>query len=141
MERNTHAFAWIANQIENHPEQYDQGVWANANGCGTAYCIAGWEAVRHGWEAIITSCPCDEDECDDEDVFLRHRETGEIKGNSYASDLASNTLGLSVDEQNTLFHHRWRPPSGITVPNALRAIGRGAPTDRDHPAWNDIINA
>jgi hypothetical protein len=32
-------------QIEEHPEQWQQGEWAFRADCGTVYCFAGW-AVR-----------------------------------------------------------------------------------------------
>lgn len=31
--------------IELHPELWDQQNWANARGCGTAHCMAGWAYV------------------------------------------------------------------------------------------------
>ncbi|MET0426648.1 MAG: hypothetical protein ABW046_22465 [Actinoplanes sp.] len=34
----------IITQIEEHPELWNQGVWAAPTECGTAYCVAGWAA-------------------------------------------------------------------------------------------------
>lgn len=38
--------AKILEQIEQHPESWDQTLWHNS--CGTTHCIAGWAIVLSG---------------------------------------------------------------------------------------------
>jgi hypothetical protein len=33
--------------IEDHPQEWDQGVWASRTPCGTACCFAGWAVALH----------------------------------------------------------------------------------------------
>lgn len=93
MIRNRELFDKIADQIEQHPETYDQNHYR----CGTAHCVAGHAVAISGLEMS---------QWDTEAA-------------------ARELLGLTDDEGDTLFNMYWRPPAGMTVPEALRAIGRG----------------
>ncbi len=68
-------------------------------GCGTAFCIAGYAAHLEGCKSTIKL--------------------------EVVENWASEALGLNGDDEG-LFEGDWTPPKGMTVPEALRAIGRGA---------------
>ena len=111
MERNEQLFRDVADAIEQHPEQYDQGVIEGETACGTAYCIAGWAAflrLGHAWQ--VTQVYCDL-------LGLDFREAwGYVK--------RTDTGGERVVPG--LFSSEWRPHDGLSVPDALRKIGEGA---------------
>lgn len=144
-ERNTALFDEIAATIERIPWAYSQGDWcailtddqrarewderwshevADIAGkaeieeldCGTRMCIAGWAADLTGWHysAFLTA--------------------GDQTGRMYKGDrsesienIAREALGLTHDEATKLFAAGWGPKGDASVPDALRAIGRGAP--------------
>lgn len=87
----------VADAIEAHPEQYDQGLWSAVTHCGTAYCVGGWACTLvHGpkeWAAV--------------------------------ESMARDLLQLPDDGAGILFHPMWEPAVGLTVPEALRAIAGG----------------
>ncbi len=114
--RNTELFDLIADTIEKRPESYNQSSW----GCGTSFCVAGHAAALSGckptafdWEYILPP--------ENDDTGLEGDDEGEI----YVETWAAKKLGLSTDDCE-LFDCSWEPPEGMTVPEALRAIGRGA---------------
>ncbi len=110
--RNTELFNRIADRIEKDPDTYNQHEW----GCGTKFCVAGHVAVELGckssgvnsfgdpiWSLIITP-----------------------SGHRMAThDFARERLGLDDDDAYELFDAGWLPRDGGSVPDALRAIGRG----------------
>lgn len=122
-DRNTALFDRIADAIEAHPEQYDQNVWVYVeedwkdgddrfqllleNRCGTRACVAGW-AIALGRSG---------------------RPATELVGDM--EDQAASLLGLTEEEGESLFMAYWDAPSGETVPEALRRIGRGGDITND----------
>lgn len=38
----------VLEHITEHPEEWDQTVWARPTACGTAYCVAGWAVTMAG---------------------------------------------------------------------------------------------
>lgn len=38
--------------IEAHPERHNQRNWLTRTSCGTAACLAGTVALRHGWKPV-----------------------------------------------------------------------------------------
>lgn len=123
--RNQALFYLVAMQIEAHPETYDQMYyrsrkwsWRRMRGIQQG-CIASWAAVlggrlrfpppgSRGWPIVVQP---------GEAVSAPWRE-------------AHRALGLTLEEATILFHKNWEPPAGQTVPEALRAIGTGAPITR-----------
>jgi hypothetical protein len=95
-ERNTELFDRIADRIEERPDLHNQGVYGFGGGCDTPHCIAGWAVALSG---------------------------GVVTGG--ADTDARALLKLNHREAGRLFSHRWKPHGGLTVPEALRAIGRG----------------
>ncbi len=117
MRRNTELFDEIADVIEAHPESYNQGTW----GCGSAFCVAGHAASLSGCKASTGESLAYIIPPEDDDTELPLDNDGEITLNLWAS----KKLGLDYREDR-LFDSEWLPPVGMTVPEALRAIGRGA---------------
>lgn len=126
--RNRELFYKIAEQIEKHPETYDQSTWGGVRACGTAHCVAGHVAVQCGyyptkagphsetdWWGMVSKKPglhyCgDEVDPSVEDV----------------QDVAAKLLGLDPVEASILFGPNWRDDNYKDVPTALRAYGDGA---------------
>ena len=107
--RNAALFNAIADQIEAHPESYDQGTYGTAF-CGTAHCIGGWAIALSGWARV-----------------LGHNWGSVTRGGVTrgAFDAGRDELGLDEVEAGTLFRPDWEPPAHETVPQALRRIGAG----------------
>jgi hypothetical protein len=123
--RNTELFYRIADMIEYFPEMYDQSVWgeeAPGTPCGTAFCIAGHAAHETGFIAptrtygsrVTQDWINVEFAVDDDTVVTETTPT-----------IGRLELGLTPAEAEYLFHEDWCPVDGITVPEALRMIGRG----------------
>jgi hypothetical protein len=76
----------IIEQIETHPEQWDQGNWSTfSSECGTVCCVAGWACELSGiqtipWSGVTTL-------------------EGRIK------DTARHLLGLDVYQADSLFQY------------------------------------
>lgn len=117
---NAQLFNDIANMIQKQPERYDQGTWGSVRAgrtldCGTSHCIAGWAATlalpREAWQP---------DEYGDYDDIVT------VDGlERYIGEWAGEVLGLSEEDAERLFSGGWQPEAGMTVPDALRAIGDG----------------
>lgn len=107
----------IADEIEAHPENYDQ---AHYRGCGTKCCIAG-HAIRMLGREFANWSP-----------FV-------LKGGGNVWDVAREALGLrGFCEADVLFHADWKPRG--TVADALRAIANGTDVElvTDKAAWKAI---
>jgi hypothetical protein len=52
-ELNTSLVSQVLEQIDTHPETWNQAYWRTPIGygptCGTAHCFAGWVATLTGW--------------------------------------------------------------------------------------------
>lgn len=117
---NKELFLKIADAIEAEPGCYDQSSWYSTDSdlsatlstktvpclsvnqghtCGTKACIAGW---------AVALTPLH----DRPDYFS-------------ISLSAEQLLGLSDDQSSYLFHPRWEPKDGMTVPQCLREIAHG----------------
>jgi hypothetical protein len=103
-ERSADLFRRVADRIERDPDSYDQATWVRIGECGTVACIGGHALLEAGEAADRTS-------------------TG---GWAECHALAQTLLGLT-DRESILFHARWRPAPGMTVPDALRRLADGWP--------------
>jgi len=109
MKRNEELFRAVADQIEQHPESYNQR--SIVGNCGTTACIAGWALAIAHFDSRL------------DEVFDYHCAT---------LNEAVVVLGLThkeawgVDWEGGLFGLGWRPHDGLSVPDALRKIGEGA---------------
>jgi len=124
MTRNVEMFDRVADAIEAAPEQYSQQVYGLEGPCGTMYCVAGWAAHLAGWEPtlrrkVVNGIWVDSS---DEHSYITVQKDGTKQ---FVSVVARKLLGLTKKEDYALFEGSWVPPSGMTVPEALRAIGRG----------------
>lgn len=128
-------FRVIADQLEAHPEKYDQGTWGvddtkeisehdfftvaermAVNGCGTRGCIAGWAAAFN-----ITAPQVAEP----------------IRSGVYdISKIAAELLELPQSQANELFDEHWKPRRDLTVSEALRKLANGATVD-SVSGWDD----
>lgn len=94
----------LAKFIASVPKKhFDMYVWAhskkmdkkgedivceeNANLCGTACCLAGWQVIRKGY-------------CINEDAIVKTKKGKEV---GYTPDVARKQLGLSESEASKLF--------------------------------------
>lgn len=128
--RNTALFDRIADAIKFFPESYNQTDWAAAQDkspmCGTAFCIAGHGVHETGWNVPRGSA-----------VII-----DEDGRNKSISMTAAYELGLTYLEQDYLFSGGWKPREDLTVPQALRKIGRGAPLPEvTHPTHWECSSA
>lgn len=116
--RNTELFDKIADAIEAEPKRYNQSVFGVDTACGTAHCVAGWVAVLEGCKPKRKK----RSEHDDywTNLVLPNGDWGDVE------QFAQEKLGLTETDADNLFDGDWHPPTGSTVPAALRAIGRGA---------------
>lgn len=112
MERNTELFNRIADAIELRPESHKQGAW----GCGAAFCIAGHAAHIRGCTPFINP--------DGSESWALVTPPGGCETVT-THDFAREALGLDPLEAGDLFDAMWSPLEGKTVPEALRAFGRG----------------
>lgn len=113
--RNSDLLRAVARQIREHPETYNQHVWA----CGTQACIAGWAVLLSGGRIGSANDTWGESVLDH--AFLDDDEVGEHVG-----DAAERLLGLTADEATVLFAGFWEPLAELTVPEALEKIADGA---------------
>lgn len=129
MIRNRELFRKIADTIEKDPKSYNQQDW----GCGTSFCVAGHAAHLSGCKPSYVNDDGSEawDEC-----FPPDNETVDVSSCDHTTygavdtgDYAILKLGISDDDSDVLFGKGWVPPEGMTVPDALRAIGDGAEID------------
>lgn len=119
---NEAMFGRIADQIEQHPDWYDQQDW-DLSQCGTVCCIGGWAIVLAATPDKHAAARADTAEGRPRS-FLFY--LGRRMGFHSVYDAASQTLGLDEHEAAALFSADWRAADG-DVPAALRAIGRGTP--------------
>jgi hypothetical protein len=94
---NIELFKAIREKIATTPAAYDQETWGRRDGsapCGTACCIAGWACVLNGDVSI-----------EDARALGWDGEIGAdgISDGRHVSDVASEALGLSADDADTLF--------------------------------------
>lgn len=104
IERNVDLFRRVADRIERDPESYDQRTWVRIGECGTVACIGGHALLEAGGAADRTSS----------------------RGWAECHALVRTLLGLT-DRESILFHAKWRPAPGMTVPVALRRLADGWP--------------
>jgi len=126
--RNVEMFDKVAKAIEDSPERYDQNDYAVEKSCGTAYCIAGWTAYLDGWQFDIG----------DDGWFSDwvHKTGTDIREEKLIDVVAEELLGVSNAESDVLFASNWIPPKGMSVPDALRGIGRGT-VDIELPDYDE----
>lgn len=131
IERNRKLFYRVAEYIETYPERYDQGEWGvdlveneifdgKEISCGSHMCIAGTTAALSGYSPTVYNRGFDGSQWNWVTV-VDSEGTEEI-----VDTVAGDQLGLSKDDRNNLFMGNWRPAEGMTVPDALRALGDGA---------------
>ena len=125
MIRNAELFCQIADWIEVEPEAHDQHAWSSDydadepdgglawvadHACGGFACIAGWAVhlTHYSKRPDILSLPHDWPE-------------------EPVPQIAQALLGLDRFEAGLLFSSHWEPPTGMTVPEALRVFADGAP--------------
>lgn len=114
----------VADQIEGHPDQYDQGSWGyivgsltstptldiiekmGLNDCGTRGCIAGWAVALNVHNQEVR-----------EALATKMLDVG---------SLAEKLLGLETYTADILFNEMWKPAAGMDVPEALRFLAKGA---------------
>lgn len=114
----------VADHIESNPDSYDQGSWGyiiekpsahanisiieqmGLNACGTRGCIAGWAVALNVNEPQVR------------DAFS--------KGLFDVGDMAQRLLNLESYEADILFNEVWEPAVGMSVPEALRQLAKGA---------------
>lgn len=117
-------FRAIADQIEAHPETYDQSVWGEVDdndfsqlfdfltaaehmavgSCDTRGCTAGWAIALNIQDPQVR-------------ISMSDRSI-----TAMAADL------LEIDSRTAmiLFMEDWEPAAGMTVPEALRELANGA---------------
>lgn len=128
--RNTELFYRIADEIEVFPEEYDQEVWGTNSEslvkpytpCGTSFCIAGHAAHMTNWVPYMESI-----KVVDFGRLRKARAENSMVNYFDASSIGAAELGLSSDEASVLFEERWVPDPHLTVSQALRRLGDGAP--------------
>src|SRR5688572_2759026 len=119
MTRNKELFYRIADQVERHPETYDQSVYGEVTPCGTSHCIAGHAAAMSGCRPTVFL---------DGSLLPNGCVVTDAAGKKRDVDLvAAELLGIEHGEASWLFSPAWEPPPEMTVPEALRRLGDGAP--------------
>jgi len=101
---NSELFRKIADRIEREPHMYDQRYSERENDEGEAACI-------YCFAREILGSP------DKGDKYLN--------GRMMPDDDLRIAVGLNIEDTQTLYHYSWKPRSGLTVPEALRAIADG----------------
>lgn len=163
MARNKELFYKVAAHLEKFPESYYQGEWGvgglKLNGvvepvqaeklpkalegdCDSYGCIAGHTAMLAGfvpWDARVHKTKKFTYYFGDWSVVIDPKDP---KGKRHHSArVAAKALGLSTKSAEVLFHESWRPKEGMSVSDALRAIGDGksvkSVTDCDLESWWD----
>lgn len=126
--RNTELFYHIADIVETFPERYDQETWVNVVDknapymCGTHACIAGNALLAtEGYKMGKTYWGED---------FIAPEIPGNfnntVEPNAAVETNAAIELGLTGLEAENLFGREWLPANGLSVAQALRALGDGA---------------
>lgn len=117
---NEAMFGRIADQIEQHPDQYNQQDWDKSE-CGTVCCIGGWALMLAATPDKLAAARADTEEGTRSFLLYLSRRMG-FHSIGFA---AEQILGLTTHEALALFNGEWEAKGG-DVPAALRAIGRGA---------------
>jgi len=118
MTRNRELFRAIADQIERHPETYDQGVYGDVTSCGTKHCIAGHAAAMSGCQ------PTRYEHAKPNWSVVTDPKSGKYRD---VDLVAAELLGIEHSTASWLFGPLWEPADGMSVPQALRRLGDGAP--------------
>jgi hypothetical protein len=85
----------VLDQIDAHPDQWEQGTWATRSKCGTAFCFAGWAVVLSGRTLIWDS----RNRVHAEAEFVLDDRTE--AGQQWLADAAREALG--IDDSTFLF--------------------------------------
>jgi hypothetical protein len=109
---NSDLLRQIAEQIDQHPEQYNQKWFVTETECGTAYCVAGWACVIDRANGGIHDF--------DDDMWER----------------AKGLLDISDDEAYILFENNQGPTGDLSIGDALRKIAEVGYVSTDY--WDEI---
>lgn len=121
----------VLEQIETHPEQWRQGLWALRTDCGTAYCFAGW-AVKLGLpqaEFLFGTATY----TDAQAVYVHVPGEGAGSIQAYAAE----ALGLGPDAADALFWGENTLDELRAYVRSLKENGWLAPTQRYLDAQSD----
>jgi hypothetical protein len=83
--------------IEAHPERHNQRNWLTRTSCGTAACLAGTVALRHGWKPVNWFRA---------GTFAGGEITGDVEMDGVirsVEDVAASILGIGYDDMDELF--------------------------------------
>ena len=83
--------------ITAHPEEWDQGIWARRDACGTALCAAGHAVQIAGHKLHWVAC-CDSPDCGA--LARAITAAGELRP---IPDVAREELGLTKEQGDWLF--------------------------------------
>src|SRR5688572_7585783 len=102
LEPNIERIREVIEQIELHPERWDQLTYgsrvpADVTACRSVHCFAGWTVLTFAPERAVWSRCCDG--CSDESFNVRDKDGGVIGPFWVAADL----LGLTTDEAQDIF--------------------------------------
>lgn len=110
MERNDELIDAVLDYIEAHPEEWDQGVWANA--CGTQACFAGRAMLLSGYTLTLK----EEADCGDESCDLPSchgpefiRPSGQLVAQE--DEEADMLLGWTAQEGNRIYYRNYASPA------------------------------
>jgi hypothetical protein len=85
--------AWrVLDQIDAHPETWNQRDWASEGSCGTAYCFAGWAALLAGHEIAWLSAEVALDGTLIADYVV---DASAPEGKQWVGDAAREALGIA----------------------------------------------
>lgn len=93
----------VLEHITEHPEEHDQGVWAEKTPCGTTYCMAGHTVLMAGHEIAWSGGPTDVSNEDGADHVTKSVVTPDGLTN-YIPYVAARELGLDRDQASMLFY-------------------------------------
>jgi len=135
--RNGELLRAVADEIEAHPERWNQGTWGEGRigECGSRCCIAGFGAAKAGWIPTRARPGLRRRRWDWADV-MRPRGRRSLR----VSDVAAAEFGFTDAEAAYLFSGGWTPAGwdamvrlgdtpkrrGRLVARALRRLADGA---------------
>lgn len=90
----------VLEHISEHPEEHDQGTWAERTACGTTMCMAGHAVVMAGHQISWPGTLDDESSADfvTEPIVVDNETTRRIPA------VAAHELGLTEEQKDAFFY-------------------------------------
>ena len=133
MTANTQLLRKVLEHVTDHPEEWNQGVWAVRNDCGTAACIAGHTVLMAGHQVEWM------------EMSSATEKAVDVSGGPTIRQVAAHELGLTRYQEVALFDggntlaDLWWLAGEMTDGEIAEPVGVGAePSTGTRELWDDL---